>query len=145
MKEFFFGHDPVYPAFSTQYASFIFYHDQKQKEAAEKMLKAEEERRGTRLFTQIRPANEFYMAEDYHQKYYLRGNTILYKDIKDNYQNQTEFAKSTSAARINGYLGGYLPWATNKDVLNGLGLSEQAKAVLENILAQKERQISCSY
>jgi hypothetical protein len=51
--------------------SAIFYHDDEQKEAA---IKSKEERdRSGRyrrpIVTEITPATEFYMAEDYHQQY----------------------------------------------------------------------------
>jgi peptide-methionine (S)-S-oxide reductase len=54
----------------TQYRSVIFYHDERQKEAAE-----ESKRRAGRLFkdpivTQIVPLTNFYPAEDYHQDYF---------------------------------------------------------------------------
>lgn len=145
LKEFFFGHDPVRPAYSKQYASIIFYNDQEQKDLAEKMLRQEEERRGTKLFTAIRPASEFYIAEDYHQKYYLRGNSILYRDIKNNYQDQADFIRSTSAARINGYLGGFDPLAVDQAKLDQLGLSDQGREVLSSILDQQEKRFSCSF
>ncbi len=55
----------------TQYRSAIFYHDDAQRQTAER-VKAEVERAGhwgARLVTQIVPAGEFYPAEGYHQDY----------------------------------------------------------------------------
>jgi peptide-methionine (S)-S-oxide reductase len=70
------NHDPTTlnrqgPDVGTQYRSAIFYHDDEQKEAA---IKSKEERdlsgRYRRpIVTEITPATEFYMAEDYHQQY----------------------------------------------------------------------------
>ena len=70
------NHDPTTlnrqgPDVGTQYRSAIFYHDDEQKEAA---IKSKEERdRSGRyrrpIVTEITPATEFYMAEDYHQQY----------------------------------------------------------------------------
>jgi peptide-methionine (S)-S-oxide reductase len=70
------NHDPTTlnrqgPDVGTQYRSAIFYHDEGQKEAA---IKSKEERdRSGRyrrpIVTEITPATEFYMAEDYHQQY----------------------------------------------------------------------------
>ncbi|HEY0241695.1 MAG TPA: peptide-methionine (S)-S-oxide reductase MsrA [Gemmatimonadaceae bacterium] len=70
------NHDPTTlnrqgPDIGTQYRSAIFYHDEAQKEAA---IRSKEERdRGGRyrrpIVTEITPATEFYMAEDYHQQY----------------------------------------------------------------------------
>lgn len=56
----------------TQYRSAIFYHNQEQKEKAEK-YKAELDKSGAwenPIVTEIVPAAPFYKAEDYHQNYY---------------------------------------------------------------------------
>jgi peptide-methionine (S)-S-oxide reductase len=56
----------------TQYRSVIFYHDDKQKELAEKS-KAAVAASGTYsspIVTEISPLTAFYKAEDYHQQYY---------------------------------------------------------------------------
>jgi len=56
----------------TQYRSAIFYHDQNQKEIAEKS-KREIEDKGIfkdPIVTEITPFSKFYVAEDYHKNYY---------------------------------------------------------------------------
>jgi peptide-methionine (S)-S-oxide reductase len=56
----------------TQYRSAIFYHDERQKVIAEKS-KAEVERQrlyNDPIVTEITPFKKFYVAEDYHKKYY---------------------------------------------------------------------------
>ena len=56
----------------TQYRSAIFYHDQKQKEIAEKS-KRDLEKAGVYknpIVTEITPFKNFYVAEDYHEDYY---------------------------------------------------------------------------
>jgi peptide-methionine (S)-S-oxide reductase len=70
------NHDPTTlnrqgPDIGTQYRSAIFYHDDEQKEAA---IRSKEEREKSGRYrrpivTEITPATEFYMAEDYHQQY----------------------------------------------------------------------------
>ena len=70
------NHDPTTlnrqgPDIGTQYRSAIFYHDDEQKDAA---IKSKEEREKSGRYkrpivTEITPATEFYMAEDYHQQY----------------------------------------------------------------------------
>ena len=52
----------------TQYRSVIFYHDDRQREVAEELirdLKAE-----IPVVTAVEPASVFYKAEDYHQEYF---------------------------------------------------------------------------
>ena len=68
LKRFFAIHDPTQknrqgPDIGTQYRSAIFYHDEKQKELAEKIIKPE-------YTTEIKPASAFYPAEKYHQHYF---------------------------------------------------------------------------
>lgn len=56
----------------TQYRSAVFYHNNEQKEKAEK-YKAELDKSGAwdnPIVTEIVPAQKFYKAEDYHQNYY---------------------------------------------------------------------------
>jgi peptide-methionine (S)-S-oxide reductase len=70
------NHDPTTlnrqgPDIGTQYRSAIFYHDEAQKEAA---IRSKDERDKSGRYrrpivTEITPATDFYMAEDYHQQY----------------------------------------------------------------------------
>ncbi|HEY9046694.1 MAG TPA: peptide-methionine (S)-S-oxide reductase MsrA [Ohtaekwangia sp.] len=61
----------------TQYRSAVFYHNEEQKQLAEK-YKAELDEEGifsNPIVTEIVPYTVFYKAEDYHQNYYnLNGN-----------------------------------------------------------------------
>lgn len=58
-----------------QYTSAIFYHDENQKAAAEQSLKRLEAsgRYDEPIVTPIRPFENFYEAEDYHQDYYKKS------------------------------------------------------------------------
>jgi peptide-methionine (S)-S-oxide reductase len=53
----------------TQYRSAIFYHNQEQKQIAEKSKKQKEKDLNNKIQTEIMPIKEFYPAEEYHQKY----------------------------------------------------------------------------
>ena len=64
----------------TQYRSAIFYHDQKQKELAEKS-KRDLEKAGvykSPIVTEITPFKNFYIAEDYHKNYYEKHQDAPY-------------------------------------------------------------------
>ena len=71
------SHDPTTmnrqgPDVGTQYRSAIFFHDAAQ-EAAARASKAALEKSGTfkkPIVTEIKPASDFYRAEDYHQQYF---------------------------------------------------------------------------
>jgi peptide-methionine (S)-S-oxide reductase len=68
----------------TQYRSAIFYHSPEQKEKAD-YYKVELDKSGAfpkAIVTEITPASEFYVAEDYHQEYYRNNkNTNPYCSI----------------------------------------------------------------
>ena len=57
----------------TQYRSAIFYHDDHQKELAEKTKAEQQALLGVPVVTQIVPATTFWPAEDYHQKYLVKN------------------------------------------------------------------------
>ncbi len=64
----------------TQYRSAIFYHDNQQKELAEK-YKAELNASGAwpkPVVTEISPATVFYKADDYHQNYFKQNGDAPY-------------------------------------------------------------------
>jgi len=54
----------------TQYRSVIFYHDERQKAAAEKSKAAAQKNFDSPIVTQIEPLKQCYPAENYHQDYY---------------------------------------------------------------------------
>ena len=77
LKIFFTIHDPTTinrqgADVGTQYRSVIFYHDEDQKETAERVIR-EIESEGVwndPIVTQVLPFDAFYVAEDYHQDYF---------------------------------------------------------------------------
>ncbi|MPZ49211.1 MAG: peptide-methionine (S)-S-oxide reductase MsrA [Dehalococcoidia bacterium] len=67
----------------TQYRSAVFYHDEAQKETAER-VKAEVDASGhysDKLVTEISPLTDFYPAEAYHQDFYQRNQTYPYCQV----------------------------------------------------------------
>jgi peptide-methionine (S)-S-oxide reductase len=67
----------------TQYRSAIFFHDQSQKETAEK-LKAELDKErlyADPIITEIFPLRNFYVAEEYHRNYYEDHKDAPYCNI----------------------------------------------------------------
>jgi len=56
----------------TQYRSAIFYHDEQQRETAERAKTKAQAKWTKPIVTQILPAAEFWTAEDYHQDYLQR-------------------------------------------------------------------------
>lgn len=78
-------YDPIgqFADVGSQYLTAIFYHDDEQKKLAEKSKKTIEEKNGKAVYTQIRPIEIFYKAEEYHQDYYKKSSkhyNIYYKN-----------------------------------------------------------------
>ena len=59
----------------TQYRSAIFYHNEDQKNIAEKLIKDLEMQKifDNPIVTEVVPLDKFYVAEDYHQEYFARN------------------------------------------------------------------------
>lgn len=62
----------------TQYRSIILYHDDAQKQAAEKVKKAAASQHKDPITTQIEPLKKFYPAEEYHQDYFAKNPNAPY-------------------------------------------------------------------
>ena len=57
----------------TQYRSVIFYHDEKQKEIAERSKKEAQKHFKDPIVTEIVPLKKFWPAEEYHQDYFRKN------------------------------------------------------------------------
>jgi peptide-methionine (S)-S-oxide reductase len=80
LKVFFSTHDPTTlnrqgNDVGTQYRSAIFYHNQEQKQTAERVIKqlTSEKVWDRPIVTELVPFKTFYFAEDYHNEYFKRN------------------------------------------------------------------------
>jgi peptide-methionine (S)-S-oxide reductase len=110
-------------AYSRQYMEAVFCADAAQEAQA----------RTSGITAPIITGARFYLAEDYHQKYYLRRDKLLMQELAD-YTPQ-QLIDSTVAARLNGYVAGRGTPAQLRDDLARLGLSAAASAHLEKLVA----------
>jgi len=131
MNIFWNGHDPFSKPFSRQYAAILFYHDQFQEKAARDHVARLEKEHGRKVQTEVVPFRDFYMAEDYHQKYYLKGTPAVYGELQKIYPGENDLVASTAAARINGYLGGNGSLGQLRKELSLLGLSPEGQKQIE--------------
>ena len=130
------SHDPTADSLLTQYRSVIFYHNESQKTAALESMAREEERLGREILTAVIPYATFYQAEDYHQKYNLRDQSVLFHDISSIYPEPDDLMNSTAAARLNGYSAGYGNAEEAQANIGQLGLSEEGKQELLRIISR---------
>jgi peptide-methionine (S)-S-oxide reductase len=83
LEAFFALHDPTQmnrqgPDWGTQYRSAIFFHSPEQELAAKAMIARQtaEKRFGKSIVTQVVPAQTFWRAEEYHQKYLEKRGAV---------------------------------------------------------------------
>jgi len=125
-------HNPCRTAWSRQYMSALFYHDDAQREAIERTRKqfVGEDKE---VQTEIVPLDRFWIAEDYHQKYRLRHEPEILEEIRAIYPNEQDFVNSTAAARLNGYLDGHGRSQQLEAEIQKLGLSSDGQVRLRRL------------
>lgn len=111
--------------------SAIFYHNNHQKELAEKTRDELQKHTAQPIVTVIAKAGPFYDAEDYHQKYILRQHSSILNSLN---LSDKELIRSKAACRLNGYLGGYGTSESFTEEYEDLELSEKVTySVLQQI------------
>ena len=123
---------------SRQYASIIFYMNEDEKEIAER-IRAEVEKNEESVFdSSIMPYKNFYIAEDYHQKYYFKRIKKFYNDLRDVYSIK-EITESTAAGHINGYVKGNGTSEQLSKEIDMLGLSSSNQELLAALVKDIEK------
>ena len=130
------SHEPARRPGSGQYMKAIFYHDEQQFELAMASKTALEQKLGSQVRTAVVPIRSFTMAEDYHQKFTLKENKRLKKEMTALYPRHLDLVNSTAAARLNGYLGGYGTAEQLTTEIERLGLSVEGKKELTRLVRQ---------
>jgi methionine-S-sulfoxide reductase len=131
--------NPCARAGTRQYMSAVFYHNEAQKKLALEALRRAGAAGGTPVPVAVLPVGTFYPAEDYHQKYLLRQETALLKEVRAMYPEPKGLLSSPAAARINGYLGGYGSEEMIRKEIDQLGLSPEGRQRLLRLWAARAR------
>ena len=127
-------HDPTSYFWSKQYMNAIFYHDDEQKEKAEKSkITKQKELKGT-VRTEIIPLRKFYLAEGYHQKYFLQSEPELSMEVRAYYPDFSDFLNSTASCRLNGFIAGYGSVDLLVEEINSYGLSPRGRDILRRLV-----------
>ena len=124
------NHDPGTGSYKRQYDKILFYENSKQERVAKESLGEVSSNTEGQVYTRIEKLENFYPAEDYHQKYRLRNNNRYLNELKKYYNKPDALRDSTAAARLNGYLAGYGSAEEVEDHLGKLGLSEATRSDL---------------
>jgi peptide-methionine (S)-S-oxide reductase len=132
------SHDPGRRVQSAQYKTAVFYHSDEQKRIAVESLDRLAGATGVEIQTEIRPYSNFTIAEDYHQKYYLRRQQELVKEYLAIYPDVSDFIDSTAVARVNGYVAGFGTPARLRAELKGLGLTPAAGELISRIVSSRK-------
>jgi peptide-methionine (S)-S-oxide reductase len=130
LEVFWDSHYPAARPWSQQYASIIFYHDEEQERQATASWEREAAKYESQIFTEIVPLSDFYLAEDYHQKYRLRSVPLLLDEFSAIYPDEADLVDSTAATRVNGYVGGNGTYESLQAEIDKLGLSTEAREFL---------------
>ena len=136
LRVFWKSHEPFAAAPSKQYRSMVFYHDENQMRTAQRVKAEEEARIKATIFTEIVPFREFYPAEGYHQKYYLRSVPEIAAEYIAIYPDIDGFVGSTATAKVNGYIGRYGTKEQLDKEIGSLGLSAEGQKRLRGIVGQ---------
>ena len=129
--------NPTKPNGKRQYMNAAFYHTDEQKRLLEETREAIAKGLAVPVTTQILPAGEFTLAEEYHQKFNLRGYQALTDALFEVYPDFASIVHSTAAARINGYLGGNGTQEELEAEIDSFGLPEKARMKLFEVLGKR--------
>ena len=102
LELFFEYHNPTRQSMTKQYMSVIFYHDDDQYKKAIEVRDRVEQERNIEILTEIMPYEKFYLAEFYHQKYYLQGFDYAMEILKERFPTPQEFLESPEVTKLNG-------------------------------------------
>jgi peptide-methionine (S)-S-oxide reductase len=124
------SHAADYQPLSRQYMAILHYSSDAQQDSARASARRIVGETGRPVLTEIRPVGTFYLAEDYHQKYYLRSSPSWHPTFLLAYPNAKAFRDSTLAARVNGCLGGYCTREDLETEIDSYGLSPEGEKAL---------------
>ena len=129
------SHNPSTRSFSRQYRSIIFFHNEQQQRLGLDTRRRQQAEKS--VYTEIVPFAKFFLAEDYHQKYYLRRVEELMGELRRRYPLEEDFISSTVAARLNGYIGGFGTENQLEQELGSFALSDRAEKYIRERVSRR--------
>lgn len=121
-----------------QYISLLRFHSSQQQEAIARIKEEMERRLGEDIETEIAPYRNFTLAEERHQKYYLKRYPRILEQLAPNYTGAQGLQNSIFAARLNGFAKGFGNREKLKEEIMDWNISEESRhALVETLMAIK--------
>ncbi|MBP3950491.1 peptide-methionine (S)-S-oxide reductase [Bacillus sp. YZJH907-2] len=117
-----------------QYLSLLLYRNEQQLDLIQSQKQKFERQLGKEIVTEIKPYHHFYIAEDRHQKYYLKRFSNAYASIFQHFTTEQAFVDSTIVARLNAMAKGFGTYTELKQSVQSWGLSEIEEQNLNKLL-----------
>src|SRR5690606_3840192 len=108
-----------------QYISLLRYHGAQQQETADKVKQEMERNLGEAIETEIAAFEQFTLADERHQKYYLKRYPNTLEQLQDLFPKMDHLVDSTFAARLNGFVKGYGKMRLLKSEVAGWNIDEE--------------------
>ncbi|WP_433945101.1 peptide-methionine (S)-S-oxide reductase MsrA [Paenibacillus sp. SN-8-1] len=118
-----------------QYRSMVLYHNELQKDKAERVIRQCEGEGKAKPETEFSPCALFYPAEERHQKYYLHRYPNAVEKLSSIYPSHQELVNSTLAARLNGLAKGYTNLSQIKQEIAGWKADKEQKKRLIDLIS----------
>jgi len=139
LKIFWGSHNVTSHAWGRQYMSAIWYADGQQKQDIQKSMAKYQKKisrgGGGKIQTTIEKLGPFTVAEDYHQKWYLRKHDILLNALQ---LSEAELRESPVATRLNGYVAGKGSYDQLMAEIDSFALSEEPKGYVANLVKNRK-------
>ncbi|MFS0724579.1 peptide-methionine (S)-S-oxide reductase MsrA [Paenibacillus sp. 1P07SE] len=109
LTEFWSRHNPdnLHDYKGNQYRSLILYHHEEQREAIEERIRQMAAQGRYVSATAVEPCRAWHLAEERHQKYYLKRYPDAVAKVRELFPNVAELVDGTLTARLNGLAKGY--------------------------------------
>lgn len=117
-----------------QYISLLRYHGEMQKETIDLVKKEMEKKLGEAIETDIAEIDHFNMADERHQKYYLKRYPNTLEQLQELFPHPEHLVDSTFAARLNGFVKGFGKLDELKKEIAAWNIDEENRGILLNKL-----------
>ncbi|EGA88873.1 Peptide-methionine (S)-S-oxide reductase [Planococcus donghaensis MPA1U2] len=134
VKEFWRNHYPNRDNYKgRQYISLLHYHTDQQRQTIETIRKEMEAELGESIETEIALFSQFTLAEERHQKYYLKRYPKALDQLETLYPNKGMLVDSIFAARLNGFVKGFGTKDSLRKEINQWSIGETEKTFLTSL------------